>query len=165
MSFLTVPLHAGIDRTGFGSGNPVLDNYIKCLASQDVKRRLATVYVSVEGNVLMGYYTLSNVGVPRNLVPDQIREKLPHSYSQMPATLIGRLAVDDKFKGQGRGRLLLMDALKRSLMASESVIGSYAVVVDPIDDTATTFYHKFGFIRLENSDRLFLPMKVIRSLM
>lgn len=164
MNFLTIPLHAGVERTGFNSGNPVLDNYIKRVASQDVKRRLATVYVRVEETVLAGYYTLSSIGVPRSLVPDIIREKMPPSYSQLPATLIGRLAVDNRFQGQGKGRLLLMDALKRSLFASESAIGSYAVVVDPIDDAAIDFYRKFGFACLETSDRLFLPMKVIRSL-
>lgn len=164
MSFLTIPLSSGMNRADFRSGNVVLDEYFKRQASQDLKRRLATVYVYLENETILGYYTLSNAGIPLTDVPEVIRKKMPTSYSQLPATLLGRLAVDNHFQGKGIGRLLLLDALSRCHLVSQSSIGSYAVVVDPIDDASKKFYQQFGFIELTTSQRLFLPMSTITSL-
>jgi hypothetical protein len=65
---------------------------------------------------------------------------------------------------QGLGELLLMDALFRSFMVSESQQGSIAVIVDPIDEQATSFYKKYDFIALSDSKRMFLPMATIKEL-
>jgi predicted GNAT family N-acyltransferase len=75
------------------------------------------------------------------------------------ATLIGRLATDLVYKGQGVGELLLVDALQKSLYMSRN-IASAAVVVDAKDEKAHQFYVDFGFIRFPDSKkmRLFLPM-------
>ena len=73
---------------------------------------------------------------------------------------IGRLAIDNKFQGQGVGKLILIDALKRSYELSK-IIGSFAVIVDPIDKNAEHFYEKYGFIKLPDSGKMFLPMKTI----
>jgi len=53
--------------------------------------------------------------------------------------------------------------LKRSYDASLK-IGSFAVVVDPIDHYAEFFYYKFGFIKLPDSGKMFLPMNTIAQL-
>jgi len=45
------------------------------------------------------------------------------------ATLVGRLAIDEKYQGQGVGGLLLRDALLFSAQKSTE-IGSVAVIVD-----------------------------------
>jgi predicted GNAT family N-acyltransferase len=87
---------------------------------------------------------------------------MPASYTDLPATLLGRLAVDNRFKRQELGELLLMDALYRCHNLSEQV-GSMAVIVDPPHDEATVFYKQYGFIKLE-SGRMFLPMKIILEL-
>jgi len=164
MSFLTVPLSSGMNRSDFRSGSVALDDYFKRQANQDLKRRLAAVYVYLDHETIKGYYTLSNAGIPLTDVPEVIRKKMPTSYTQLPATLLGRLAIDDRFQRKGIGRLLLMDALHRSFNVSVSSIGSYAVVVDPIDVGAKGFYKQFGFIELTASQRLFLPMSTIKSL-
>ena len=77
--------------------------------------------------------------------------------------MYGRLAVDKRFQGKGIGRILLIDALKRSYEISES-IGSFAVVVDPIDDDAIKFYEKFGFIKLPDSGKMFIAMQTLKEL-
>jgi len=84
-------------------------------------------------------------------------------YKSLPVTLLGRLAVNEKSKGRGLGKLLLIDALKRSFEASK-VIGSMAVIVDPKDENAVKFYDKFGFILLPDSKKMFLSMKTIEQL-
>jgi ribosomal protein S18 acetylase RimI-like enzyme len=57
------------------------------------------------------------------------------------------LARDKKHHDINLGETLLLDALKRCYDSS-STIGSMAVVVDPIDQKATNFYLKYGFILL-----------------
>ena len=79
----------------------------------------------------------------------------------MPAALIGRLAISKAAQGQGIGKLLLADAIKRTLAVSDQ-IAIYTMVVDAINDNAIGFYEQFGFTRLSNdSPRLFLPLKSI----
>lgn len=149
----------------FSCGKVILDNYLKNQASQDVKRMLSACYVSVdnETGLIQGYYTLSNNSIPLKLVPENFKNRLPASYSSLPATLLGRLAVDDRFQGCGIGKMLLIDALSRSYGLSR-MIGSFAVAVDPLDKEAEGFYSKFGFIMLPDSRKMFLPMATIEQL-
>ena len=162
--FLTVPLHSKHKKSVFTCGNILLDNYIQKQAKQDIKRKLSACFVWVdEGNNIKGFYTLSNAGLPRDVIPEEIRAKLPRAYNNLPVTLLGRLGINENNKGQGLGKLLLVDALKRSYEVSK-IIGSMAVIVDPIDDTAIKFYNKFGFVMLPDSGKMFLSMKTIEQL-
>jgi len=155
VSYLTVPLHSSHKKARFSCGKPLLDNYLHTQAKQDVRRKLSACFILPdEGNNVKGYYTLSSAVIQRELLPEEIRGKLPPSYIDLPTTLLGRLAVDEKYRGQGNGELLLMDALQRSLDVSTQV-GSMAVIVDPIDEDAVTFYKKFGFISLPDSGKMF----------
>ena len=65
----------------------------------------------------------------------------------MPVALLGRLAVDRTFQGQGLGSILLVDACKRVAAASETLAVA-ALVVDAKSPTAAAFYRHFGFIEL-----------------
>lgn len=152
-------------KNDFACGKILLDTYLKTQAAQDIKRKLSVCFVSVENKtgLIKGYYTLSSNSIPLGIVPDNYKKNLPDSYSSIPATLLGRLAVDIRFKGLGIGKMLLIDALSRSYEISKSV-GSFAVVVDPLDEDAEKFYFKYGFILLPDSSKMFLPMKTIGKL-
>jgi GNAT superfamily N-acetyltransferase len=160
-----VSLQKEHNRESFNSNNLLLDEYIKKQASQDVKRDLSACYVlqDYEGKVL-AYYTLSSNSIPREGLPEELLKKLrlPPSYQNLPAIMLGRLAVDQDHKGKGYGKFLLQDAFEKCLLVSDS-IGSLAIIVDPIDDSAA-FYRKYGLIHLESSSRMFIPMKTIREL-
>ena len=79
----------------------------------------------------------------------------------MGVTLLGRMAVAEKYKGTGLGALTLMNALHKSLLAATDV-ASLAVFVEAIDSDAANFYRKYGFIELpEDKLKLLLPMKTI----
>ena len=94
-------------------------------------------------------------------MPAVLAKKLPQY--PLPAVLLGRLAVDTQFQGQGLGKLLLVDALKRALAASQS-IAVHAMVVDAKDAQAKSFYEKFGFIASSDLPlRLFLPLKSVQQ--
>lgn len=165
MSQISEPLNSTHKKSDFSCGKEMLDTYIQKQANQDVKRKLSACFVinETETNLIKGYYTLSNNSVASEFIPKQIRKKLPRSYETIPTTLLGRLAIDDRFQGQGIGKLILIDALKRSYEISKT-IGSFAVVVDPIDQEAENFYNKYGFIKLPDSGKMFLPMKTISQL-
>jgi len=143
-----------------------LDRYLKEQASQDAKKRAAAPYVlrSTDGRIA-GYYTLSSDNIRVDDIPAELVKQLSlPRYPVIGATLIGRLARDLSFRGQGIGELLLVDALKRALELSKQ-IASAAVVVDAKDAKAHDFYRDFGFIGFpETVNRLFLPMRTIAGL-
>jgi len=153
------------NRQDFDCGKELLNNYLKQQASQDVNRKLAVCFVLCvkDSSEIMGYYTLSNNSIPLSSFPEDIRKKFPKSYKAIPTTLLGRLAIALKFQGQGVGSALLIDALKKSYLASRE-LGSFAVVVDPIDDSAIEFYAKYDFIKLPDSGKMFLTMKTLSDL-
>lgn len=157
---------AAHDRTQFSSGNPALDHYLARQAGQDARRRAAAPFVLVEEtapDIVIGYYTLSAFGVDLADLPTAVARKLPR-YPIVPATLLGRLAVDQRLRGQGIGELLLMDALYRAVEQS-TAIASALVMVDAIDDNARRFYRHFDLIPFpDRSDRLFLPMRTAAKL-
>ncbi|MBF0556433.1 MAG: GNAT family N-acetyltransferase [Nitrospirae bacterium] len=158
------PLGKHHDRAAFYCGVEALDNYIRQNAGQDKEKKVAVTFVLVGDmpTVIIGYYTLSSTIVKVKELPEQVAKKLPR-YPTMPATLIGRLAVDRRYQGSGYGEFLLMDALRRALISTEQ-IGSVAVVVDAKDDKAKAFYEHFQFIPLVScSHRLFLPMVEIQD--
>lgn len=153
------------DRTNFNCGQELLDNYLKKQANQDVKKRLAVCFVLIdENNSVKGYYTLSNSSIPQSEIPSAISKKLPNTYTNIPVTLLGRLAIDKTIAKNGKGEFLLIDALKQSYVVSKKTIGSLAVVVDPINEDAVLFYKKYGFILLPDSGKMFLPMNTIAQL-
>ncbi len=167
MQYSTEPLNERHHRDDFFCGKVPLDNYIKLQAGQDIKRKLRVCFVLIyredDLDKVKGYYTLSNEGIPRDLVPEFYQKKFPKSYHSIPTTLIGRLARDQQFKGIRVGEFLLLDALYKCFIASKTV-ASFAVVVDPIDDEAVSFYQKYGFQSLPDSGRMFLPMKTVEQL-
>lgn len=151
-------------REVFDCGKELLNNYLKKQASQDIKRKLAACFVLSENETnIQGYYTLSNNSIPLHNFPEHIQKKLPKSYNAIPATLLGRLAIDQKHQGKGIGKILLIDALKRSYEISKE-IGSFAVVVDPINEAAENFYKKYDFIKLPDSGKMFIAMKTLQKL-
>ncbi|MFC3414237.1 GNAT family N-acetyltransferase [Algoriphagus hitonicola] len=165
MSQLSEPLQSIHKKSEFSCGKEMPDSYIQEQANQDIKRKLSACFVIAQEKIklIKGYYTLSNSSIPLNLIPSEIQKKLPKTYRSIPTILLGRLAIDIQFQGKGIGKLLLVDALKRCHDISKS-LGSFAVIVDPIDPDAEEFYTKYGFIKLPDSGKMFLPMKTISQL-
>jgi len=152
------------DRSAFSCGAPELDRYIREHAAQDVKRDVARVFVALgsRSNSVAGYYSLSAASFQRDKLPADQAKRLPRY--PVPAALLGRLAVNEGIKGKGLGAFLLMDALNRILLATQT-LAVHAVIVDAKDDAATAFYRKYGFIPFTGEGRrLFLPMATIRRL-
>ena len=108
-----------------------------------------------------GYYTLSATALNLHELPERTARRLPR-YPLVPATLLGRLAVDRNQQGKGYGRFLLADALFRAL---RSEIASFAVVADAKDEAARRFYERESFLSFPDRPmKLFRPMADIARL-
>jgi ribosomal protein S18 acetylase RimI-like enzyme len=82
-------------------------------------------------------------------------KRLPR-YPVLPAGLIGRLAVDQRFRRQGLGSALIVDAVARAMRAEPAI---FALVVDAKDESALGFYQHLGFRRFVTQPmRLFIPI-------
>jgi len=126
-----------------------------------MKRRISRVFVACgcqDESSVLGYYTLSTISIDLSSLPDRVAKKLPRH--PIPAALIGRLAVDISAQGKGIGKMLLSNAVRRTLAVSDE-IAIYAMVVDAINQEAESFYKRYGFSPLaeRNRSRLFLPLK------
>ncbi len=153
-------------REGFCCGNESLNKHILQQATQDIKNRVAAVKVLLvdDNPQVVGFYSLSSYTVSLGQLRESDAKRLPR-YPNLPATLLGRLAVDKRYQGRKYGELLLLDALATALATSEKV-ASLAVVVDAIDEAAANFYAKYGFIPLRDTPlKLYLPMKIIVNLL
>jgi predicted GNAT family N-acyltransferase len=147
----------------FSCGYDLLDNYLKRQANQDIKRKLSSCSVLVdEQNVVKGYFTLSANSIRRQDLPEELIKKLPPSYSDLPVILLGRIAIDTSIQGNGFGEILLLHALRKCLDLSNQ-LGILAVIVDPIDSKAISFYKFYGFMELPTSDKMFILMKTIEQ--
>ena len=150
------------DRKSFSSGVESFDRYFWTQAGQDARKNLAAPFVLIlPGGAIGGYYTLSSTSVKLAELPQEVARRLPR-YPLVPATLLGRLAVDKRFQGQGYGRFLLADALLRIV---RSEIASFAVIVEAVDDAARRFYECESFLPLpDNPLTLFRPMADLAKL-
>ena len=113
---------------------------------------MATCFVAVnsETGELAGFYTITAASVALGDFDPEIVKKLPR-YPVVPAVLMGRLAIDRSYQGQGLGSTLLGDALLRS---SRAELGVFAMLVDAKDEAAQRFYERYGFTPLPSGKAL-----------
>ncbi|MGI8857448.1 MAG: GNAT family N-acetyltransferase [Thermomicrobiales bacterium] len=150
------------DRSAFSSGNASLDAYLTRAAGQDVRRRVAAVYIACEENSadICGYYTLSASDLEAVALPEADRKRLPR-YPRLPAVLLGRLATDLRWRGIGLGVALLYDAFRRCHRHND--FGVMFIVVDPFPE-ARTFYARHGFRDIPDQERMYIPMTEVAKL-
>jgi len=156
------PYNRKFKRENFDCGKEPLNNYILRNVTKDVKTGACTCFVILnDSNQIIGYYTLSAESIIKEDAPAEFQKKIKYKY--IPVILLGRLALDKNEFGNGYGKLLLINSLKRSLEVAKNQIGAVAVIVDPIDKEAIAFYSKYGFTVLPTSGRMFMSMKKIET--
>jgi GNAT superfamily N-acetyltransferase len=158
------PLSATHDVSRFTNGvHPSLDQWLRERAHSSEGFSARTYVVcTAEPDRVVGYFSISAAVEQRNALPSaKLRRGLP---AQVPLLLIGRLAVDAQWRGQGLGSALLADALRRCLAASE-IAGVRGIVAHAIDEAAVGFYERHGFILSPLGERVMLmPIETVRSL-
>jgi len=123
---------------------------------QDIRRRVSNCFVAIDpSGVVAGYYTFAATGLPLTELSTGEAKRLPR-YPLLPAGLIGRLAVDERFQRQRLGSALIMDAAQRAARTDPAI---FALVVDAKDEMAVRFYQHHGFQRFTSRPMsLFLPL-------
>ena len=141
------------DRASFDCGKPELNNYLRQIAGQHVRKSLARVYVAYEESDpdrIVAFYSLN--GCEIHFLPQRI-----------PAVRMGRLAVAKAYQGQGVGAYMLFHAMW-NVGQVDAIIGAVALLVDAKDEEARRFYIKYGFIELPDRRlNLFLPIARVKE--
>ena len=158
-------LSKGHDRKSFNCGVSELDAYLQRFARQKEAAGISQHFVALDApgsRVVRGYYALSAGTVAFDHVPRDLRKRLPRY--PIPVAHLGRLAVDRSAAGQRLGEFLLMNALARTLRAADQ-IGIHAVEVVAINESARSFYRKYGFHPLKDDrHHLYLPITTVKKL-
>jgi GNAT superfamily N-acetyltransferase len=154
------------DRNRFNCGIEALNNYLKVMASQQAKKDNSRTFVLEDDNDnshIIGFYTLTMTTIDLKALPNKLHNKYQSSTS---GGLIARLAIDERYKGQGFGEWLLIDALRKLLAASDSVAFPVVIVDAKVDakDGAKHFYERYGFQAFQDAEnKLFITIADVRA--
>ncbi len=153
-----VPLTANHDLSVFDCGEAALNDWLRYQALKN-ESRFSRTYVVCVDNQVVAYFCIAAGAVERMAAPGKVRRNAP---SNIPVSVIGRLAVSRDHAGKGLGVDILADALRRIALASQS-IGIGAVLVHAKDEAAKRFYLRCAeFIEYPADSRtLFLPIETV----
>lgn len=137
------PLSPEHNRSNFDCGRQSLNNWLQHNAWRNHKSGISRTNVICDQNTrrIGGYVSLSSAQIERSFLAKSHQRNTP---DPIPATLLGQLAVDKDYQGQGHAKSLLFFALKTAALASQH-IGSLGVLVHPLDDDIRAFYRRWGF--------------------
>src|SRR5271155_1382326 len=140
-----VPLTAKHSLDDFQCGEPILDEWLRQRALSNMDMSASKTYVVCEAGSwkVSGFYALCMGHILNREATGSMRRNMPH---QIPAVILGRLAVDRKSQGKGLGAALLRDAVRRSMRAAGEV-SARLLIVHGISDAAAAFYTRHGFKR------------------
>jgi predicted N-acetyltransferase YhbS len=96
-----------------------------------------------EAGRVVGYYGLAPTAVERAVIPRSVRTG--RAPDPVPCLLLGQLAVDRGWSGQGIGSALFKHAMSRCLEAVR-LVGGRAVVVNAVDEDAANYWRRRGFV-------------------
>ena len=150
-------------RQTFNCGVESLNRFIAQHATQSEKRDLARVFVALDQDTcnIVGYYSLNATSIIQDSFPENIAKKL---IREVPAVLLGRLAVHESHQKKGLGKHLMMNAFERVCEVNDGM-ATQSLIVDAINESVADYYIKrYNFNKLrENGLRLFLPFSEIRK--
>lgn len=137
------PLAESDDRREFDCGRASINEWFRRHAWNNHVTGIsrATVICDRDTGRIAGYVTLSAAQIEREFLAKAQQRNRPNP---IPVTLLGQLAIDRTYQGQGHARSLLFFALTTALRASREV-GSFGVITHPIDEATRALYVRWGF--------------------
>jgi predicted N-acetyltransferase YhbS len=161
VQFASEPLGDNHDPSGFDSGKPELDDWLRESARHAAAMNSGRTFVwHQEDGRIIAYFTLAAHLIARRDLPPKLGRGSPDA---IPAVLLARLALDRSLHGQKLGGELLWDALSRTVAASRQAAARF-VVVDALDAAAVSFYRHYGFAPLpDRLERLVQKMSSIEA--
>lgn len=134
---------SSLDMSSFDCGNNDLNAWFHSNAAHDYETHTCHIYVYIEADKVVGFYTLTSYIIQRRTTQPN-REGYP-SGNNLPATLLGRLAVDQGFQKRGIGKLLIRDAIRNARISNQYVATRFLVVQAKTPQLAQ-WYERHGFI-------------------
>lgn len=128
---------------GFDCGKPALNDWLLRHARQAQGSGSAKTFVVVDDDRVAGYFSLTVGQIDTLDAPERIRKGM--GQYPLPVVILARLAVSTTDQGRGIGVGLLQNAIRRTMLIAEHA-GIRAMLTHPIDEDATRFYTRFGFI-------------------
>lgn len=155
------PLGDGHELAEFDCGEASLNLWLSQRARSNERDGASRTFVVTDGpKRVVGYYCLSTGAVACVDAPGPVRRNMP---DPIPVMVLGRMAVDLKYRSRGMGKGLLKDAVLRTLQVA-SEVGVRALLVHAISDAARKFYLHWGFqASPTHSMTLMLPLKQARN--
>lgn len=144
------------DVSQFDCGKPALDHWLKTRALSNQRKGFTVVMVVHEAGRVVGYYGLAPTAVVPSTLPRSVRTGQPPD--PVPCLLLGQLATDTAWVGQGVASGLLKHALRRCVEAAR-LVGGRAVLVNAVDAQAATWWQARGFMPTKDD-----PLLLFRSL-
>ncbi|HEY9179180.1 MAG TPA: GNAT family N-acetyltransferase [Candidatus Baltobacteraceae bacterium] len=159
------PLAEYHDRAAFtcsGEEGAILQDYLRndARGPREHRKHVTTLHVMVQESapsLICGYFTLSSASLRIEELPKNIAKGLP-KYRTMPAIRLGRMAIDDRFRGHDLGTLLIQEAFNIAVRLKDSV-GFVAMLVDAKTDNLVNYYEQRGFTRLPEAERTLFIMQ------
>jgi GNAT superfamily N-acetyltransferase len=141
-----VPINRKHIFENFESGEPLLDEWLRKRAISNLELGASRTYVVCPkgSQVVIGFFSLNMWQMLASETMGSMRRNMP---TQIPAIVLGRLAIDKNWQGKGLGRALIFEAMRRAIRASEDV-AARLVIVHAISPAAENFYKHHGFTRL-----------------
>ena len=137
-----IKLAVGHAVDGFDCGKEELNRFLKRFALAGQRANSAQTYVAARGKRVLGYFSLAVGGVEHEGAPKRVSKGLARH--MIPVMVLARLAIDLREQGQGLGKGLLKDALRRTAAAAD-IAGIRALFVTAKDDDARRFYEHYDF--------------------
>jgi len=150
------PLTERDDCSAFDCGEPSLNDWLQRKALANQISGASLTFVSTEtgaaANQVLGYYALAAGAVSHAESSSAVRRNMP---DPIPVMVLGRLAIERSYHGQGLGSALLQDAILRTMNVAENV-GIRALLVHALHEKAREFYLHHGFSESPISTTTFL---------
>jgi GNAT superfamily N-acetyltransferase len=140
------PLAADDDISTFDCGRESLNRWFQRRAwpNQQAGVSRTSVVCDPQSGIIVGYVSLSAAQIERGWLAKSQQRNRP---DPIPALLLGQLAIDRRYQGQGYARSLMLFALTTAVRFSRE-IGCFCVFTHPLDDGVRAFYRSFGFEEL-----------------
>jgi GNAT superfamily N-acetyltransferase len=129
---------------GFDCGEPALNDWLvrRALGNQAAGTSRTWVVIHELTGTVVAYYASSTASVMRAAAPRRMARNQP---ADLPAILLGRMAVDNRHQRKGLGAAMLKHFITKAIEVSEKV-GVRLVLVHAKDAQATRFYLHHGFV-------------------
>jgi GNAT superfamily N-acetyltransferase len=129
---------------GFDCGEPALNDWLarRALGNQAAGTSRTWVVTDEPTRMVVAYYASSTASVMRAAAPRRIARDQP---ADLPAILLGRMAVDRRHQGKGLSGAMLKHFMTKAIEVSE-IVGVRLVLVRAKDEHAKTLYRHHGFI-------------------